>query len=96
MPIKLLSQTEVTMALADLPLWDLRSDGLAITRQFAFPDFVQAFAFMTRVAELAEGLDHHPEWSNVWNKVDIALTTHAAGGISARDFRLARAIDGTA
>ena len=96
MPIKLMSQNEVAQALASLPLWALRADGQAITRRFVFADFAQAFAFMTRVAHVAELQDHHPEWSNVWNRVDMALTTHAAGGITARDFRLARAIDGTA
>ena len=69
----------------------LRRD--AITRDFLFADFSEAFAFMTRVALLAEVQDHHPEWSNVWNRVTIALTTHDAGGLSARDVRMAEAID---
>jgi 4a-hydroxytetrahydrobiopterin dehydratase len=59
-----------------------------------FADFSEAFAFMTRVALLAEKADHHPEWANVWNKVDITLTTHDAGGLSARDVELAVAIAG--
>ena len=68
----------------------------ALTRRFVFADFVAAFGFMTRVALLAEKADHHPEWSNVWNRVDILLTTHDAGGLSARDIELARAIDAVA
>jgi 4a-hydroxytetrahydrobiopterin dehydratase len=74
-----------------LPGWTL--DGEHLKRSFRFADFSQAFAFMTRVALLAERQDHHPEWFNVWNRVDIALTTHDAGGLSARDVKLARAID---
>ena len=67
--------------------------GAAIERRFTFADFSAAWAFMSRVALLAETHDHHPEWSNVYNRVDIALTTHDAGGLSARDARLAAAID---
>lgn len=79
-------------ALADsLPLWTL--DGEHLKRSFRFDDFNQAFAFMTQVAMLAEKADHHPEWSNVWNKVEIALTTHEAKGLSRRDIDLANAID---
>jgi 4a-hydroxytetrahydrobiopterin dehydratase len=74
-----------------LPHWTL--DGEHLKRTFRFKDFSEAFAFMTRVALLAEQQDHHPEWFNVWNRVDIALTTHDAGGLSARDTRLAKAID---
>ncbi len=65
----------------------------ALTRQFKFDTFVEAFGFMTRVALLAEKADHHPEWSNVYNKVDILLTTHDADGLSMRDIELAKAID---
>jgi len=94
MPIKRLSDTERDAALAELAGWALRADGLAISRSFRFGDFSAAFAFMTRVALLAEQQDHHPEWFNVWNRVDITLTTHDAGGLSARDVKLAVAIDG--
>ena len=65
----------------------------AISRQFKFKDFSEAFAFMTRVALLAQSADHHPEWSNVYNKVSITLTTHDAGGLSDKDIALATAID---
>lgn len=76
---------------AELPDWTL--DGEHLKRTIRFADFSQAFGFMTRVALLAEAQDHHPEWFNVWNRVDIALTTHDAGGLSERDVALARAID---
>ena len=92
MPIAKLTDTERDAALAGLPDWTLRDDGLAITRRFTFTDFSAAFAFMTRVALLAEKADHHPEWANVWNRVDITLTTHDAGGLSERDAGMARAI----
>lgn len=92
MAIALLTQAERDAALAELPDWTLRGDGLAIERQFQFADFSQAFAFMTRVALLAEKADHHPEWSNVYNRVEIVLTTHDAGGLSKRDVDMAQAI----
>ncbi len=79
-----------------LPSWRQHEDRDAIIRRFAFNDFAAAFAFMTEVARLAEQHDHHPEWSNIYNKVEIILTTHDAGGLSARDVRLAKAIDGLA
>ncbi len=74
-----------------LPGWTL--DGEHLKRSFRFADFVEAFGFMAKVALLAEKQDHHPEWFNVWNRVDIALTTHDAGGLSARDVTLAKAIE---
>lgn len=77
---------------AELDGWDLRDDARAIVRTFRFGDFSEAFAFMTRVAMLAEVSDHHPEWFNVYNRVEITLTTHDAGGVSERDIRMARAI----
>ena len=67
--------------------------GLAITRALRFADFTEAFAFMTRVAIHAEKTDHHPEWRNVYDRVDVTLTTHDAGGLSQRDVRMAKAID---
>lgn len=93
MPIARLTDQERNAALAGLPGWRRRGDRLAIERSFHFADFSEAFAFMVRVALLAEKADHHPEWSNVWNKVEIALTTHDAGGLSQRDIALAEAIE---
>ncbi len=78
---------------AELPAWQPVGERDAIRREFRFRDFSEAWGFMARVALLAEAQDHHPEWSNVWNRVEILLTTHDAGGLSARDLRLARAID---
>jgi 4a-hydroxytetrahydrobiopterin dehydratase len=94
MPIPQLTPDERDAALASLPGWTLRADGQAIIRSFTFKDFSEAFAFMTRVALYAEKADHHPEWSNVWNKVQVTLTTHDAGGLSARDVAMADAIGG--
>ena len=81
------------VALASLPEWRLSDDGSGISRRFKFNDFVDAFGFMTQVALLAERADHHPEWSNVYARVDIRLTTHDAGGLSQRDIDLAHEID---
>ncbi len=92
MPIERLPLPEI---LAELPLWaqaDGRDD--AIARTLRFVDFGAAMAFMMRVAMEADRMDHHPEWSNVYNRVAIVLTTHDAGGVSARDLKLARFIDG--
>lgn len=94
--VERLSESEITNALMTLKGWKLREDGLAITRSLQFSDFAQAFGFMTRVAILAEKADHHPEWSNVYNKVEITLTTHDADGLSGRDIALARQIDAAA
>lgn len=76
-----------------LPDWTVMKDRDAIVHDFKFEDFSEAFAFMTRVALLAEKHDHHPEWSNVYNRVSITLSTHDAGGLSAQDIRMAEAID---
>jgi len=78
---------------AECPAWQAVDGRDAIRREFRFRDFNEAWGFMARVALLAEAQDHHPEWSNVWNRVEILLSTHDAGGVSARDLRLARAID---
>jgi 4a-hydroxytetrahydrobiopterin dehydratase len=89
--VKKLTNAEIAAGLVDIPGWSLAGDG--IERQYRFADFATAFGFMARVALLAEKADHHPEWSNVYNKVSIRLTTHDAGGLSTRDFALARTID---
>ena len=88
-----LSDTERDALLARHPDWAMEPGREAIVRTFRFADFSEAFAFMTRVALLAEQADHHPEWSNVYNRVTIALTTHDADGLSARDAAMAAAID---
>lgn len=77
----------------DLPHWAVADGRDAIVRTWRFKNFSEAWGFMARVALLAEAQDHHPEWSNVYSRVEIVLTTHDAGGLSARDVRLARAID---
>ena len=91
--IEALSEAERADALDELDECDYDEARDALTRKFVFADFSEAFAFMTRVALLAEKADHHPEWSNVWNRVDILLTTHDAGGLSHRDVAMAEAID---
>ena len=73
------------------PGWTLRDGG--IERRLQFADFEEAWAFMVRVAALARAADHHPDWRNAWNRVDIRLTTHEAGGPTEKDTALARAID---
>jgi 4a-hydroxytetrahydrobiopterin dehydratase len=88
-----LTERERDEALAALPGWTHEPERDAIRKSFRFADFGEAFAFMTRVALEAEKADHHPEWSNVWNKVDIALTTHSAGGLTHRDLDLAKKIE---
>ena len=93
MTIPQLTADERAALLAEHSGWELRDDGLAIAREFRFKSFSEAWAFMSRVALLAEKHDHHPEWSNVYNRVAITLTTHDAGGLSERDANMARAID---
>ena len=93
MTIERLSADERAGLLPGLTGWMMAPDGHdAIVRTFRFASFVEAFAFMTRVALLAEKADHHPEWSNVYNRVEVTLTTHEAGGLTMRDIELARAI----
>ena len=91
-----LTEREREEALAALPGWTHEAERDAIRKSFRFADFGEAFAFMTRVALEAEKADHHPDWSNVWNRVDIALTTHSAGGLTHRDVDLAKRIEGIA
>jgi 4a-hydroxytetrahydrobiopterin dehydratase len=83
-------------ALAKVPEWREAPGRDAIVRSFKFADFSEAFGFMTRVALAAEKMDHHPEWSNVYNRVEILLSTHDAGGLSEHDITLAAAIDSLA
>jgi 4a-hydroxytetrahydrobiopterin dehydratase len=86
--VEQLDESERAAALDRLGEWDYDEARDALIRSFLFADFSEAFAFMTRVALL-----HHPEWSNVWNRVDMLLTTHDAGGLSERDVRMAEAVE---
>ena len=90
----LISLEDVTRRLGPSSQWTITDNrGGLLSREFRFKDFREAFGFMTQVAMLAEKLDHHPEWSNVYNKVNITLTTHDVGGISERDIKMAEMID---
>ncbi|MFN9449789.1 MAG: 4a-hydroxytetrahydrobiopterin dehydratase [Rubrivivax sp.] len=88
-----LEHDHVTQRLQSFPGWTLEPDGKGIRRSLRFADFGAAFGFMARIALAAEKMDHHPEWFNVYNRVDIRLSTHDAGGLTERDFRLADTID---
>ena len=88
-----LTAAERAEALKELSSWHSVEGRDAIARSFKFKNFSEAWGFMARVALLAEGQDHHPEWFNVYNKVDIMLSTHECGGLSVRDVKLARSID---
>jgi 4a-hydroxytetrahydrobiopterin dehydratase len=83
-------------ALKELPQWRDVEGRDVIARKFEFKDFNEAFGFMTRVALLAEKMDHHPEWMNVYKTVDVRLTTHDAGGVTEKDVQMAKAMDGYA
>ena len=85
-----LNEQQITEAVAKLPGWSVQNG--ALQREFVFKDFSAAFAFMTRVALAAEAMNHHPDWSNSWNKVSISLLTHSAGGLTANDVALATKI----
>jgi 4a-hydroxytetrahydrobiopterin dehydratase len=79
--------------MSDLPDgWSLEEGGKALVRSLRFKDFSEAFAFLTRVAMHAEKVDHHPEFTNVWNRIDFRVTTHDTGGVTERDVKLAEAI----
>src|SRR5436190_17624796 len=91
--VAILADEERAAALANLPGWSFDGGRNGIVRSFKFDGFGAAFAFMTRVALEAEKADHHPEWSNVWNRVDILLSTHSAGGVTGKDVKLAAKIE---
>ena len=91
--IQRLTDAERRIALAGLHGWSVVEGRDAIAKSFQFADFNEAFAFMMRIAMAAEKMDHHPEWFNVYNRVDIVLSTHDAGGLSSRDIALASTID---
>jgi 4a-hydroxytetrahydrobiopterin dehydratase len=94
MPVPKLTDSELSTALKALPLWTL-ADG-KLHREYKFPDFLHAFGFMATSALAIEKLDHHPEWSNVYNRVTVDLTTHDAGGITAQDTALAAILESIA
>ncbi|MGL4636246.1 MAG: 4a-hydroxytetrahydrobiopterin dehydratase [Beijerinckiaceae bacterium] len=93
MPEEKLSPADRTKALAALPEWQEVAGRDAISRRFVFADFNQAFGWMTRVALIAEKLDHHPEWFNVYKTVDVTLSTHDAGGVTRLDIAMASAME---
>ena len=88
-----LTEPQLDALMGLLPQWRHDARPGAITREFTFADFTEAFAFMAQVALVAERSNHHPEWFNVYNRVDVTLTTHDAGGLTQRDVDLARAAD---
>jgi 4a-hydroxytetrahydrobiopterin dehydratase len=92
MPTRLTDGERAALA-GKLPGWSLADGREAITRSFQFRDFNEAWGFMSRVALLAESQNHHPEWTNVWNRVRIELSTHDAGGLTGNDVKLAEAIN---
>ncbi|WP_295492191.1 4a-hydroxytetrahydrobiopterin dehydratase [Sphingorhabdus sp. EL138] len=96
MHISRLEDAARDIAMQQLPQWTYDADAKGIRRTLRFADFAEAFGFMTRVAILAEKADHHPEWFNVYNRVEILLTTHDADGLSQRDIDLASKIDAIA
>jgi 4a-hydroxytetrahydrobiopterin dehydratase len=91
MAIAALAEDEIRSRLRERPGWELRGDRIA--REFRFESFARAFGWMASVALVAEKLDHHPEWRNVYARVAVELTTHEAGGVTERDFELAAAMD---
>jgi len=93
---EILSKSDRASALAKLKGWHEADGGKAITKTFAFDDFSAAFGFMARVALIAEKMDHHPDWSNSYDKVVVTLSTHSAGGVTDADVLLAEAMDAIA
>jgi 4a-hydroxytetrahydrobiopterin dehydratase len=91
--VQKLTADERLRLLGEIPAWREAKGRDAIVREFRFKDFNAAFGFMSRVALLAEKMDHHPDWTNVYNRVEITLSTHDAGGVTERDIKLARLID---
>lgn len=93
MPPVLLPPNDLEQMLHELPQWRIATNGVVLSRDYLFDTFSQAFGFMTQAALHAERLDHHPDWSNVYNRVHVRLSTHEAGGITVRDVQLARIME---
>jgi 4a-hydroxytetrahydrobiopterin dehydratase len=91
--VEKLTGTQIETLLRNVDGWAKVKDREAIYKHFQFPDFVSAFSWMTRVAMVAEKMDHHPEWFNVYDRVEVTLATHEVEGLSQRDFELARLMD---
>jgi len=92
---KKLTPAEIKTSLKSLPKWSVDAHGFLI-REFKFDDFPRAFGFMASAATIAQAMNHHPEWANVYNKVSVRLSTHDAGGLTKLDFKLAKEMDGLA
>lgn len=88
-----LHKDKIVQELENLDDWTVNAEQTSITRTFKFKDFNAAFGFMTRAALMAEKMDHHPEWRNVYNKVTVTLTTHDAGGLTTLDIKMAQFMD---
>ncbi len=88
-----LSSDELKAAVADLIEWEVAEDGNSLSKTFKFANFITAFGFMTKMAIVAEKMNHHPEWFNVYNRVEVKLTTHDSGGITELDIELASAME---
>ncbi len=88
-----LSDSELYSALAGLENWAVDEDGTGIIKNFKFSNFINAFGFMTQMAIIAEKMNHHPEWFNVYNRIEVKLTTHDSGGVTELDIELAKAMD---
>ena len=91
--VRKFSSSDIDAALAQLVQWSRHEQKQAITKTFKFKDFKQAFSFMSYVALLAEDMNHHPEWFNVYNRVEVTLATHDVGGVSALDIKMAQHMD---
>lgn len=92
----LLTDHALSLSLPSIKGWSVRSDGKALEKTFTFDTFAMAFSFMGKVAQEAEALDHHPDWYNSYNRVEISLQTHDVGGITKLDIALAKAINSIA
>ena len=88
---RLLEKSELEEAISKFPKWEYQEESLK--QDFIFSDFREAFKFMVQVAEIAETLNHHPDWSNSWNKVSIAISTHSAGGLTALDLKFVEKVE---